>query len=329
MQRAELVIERIDDATPGALRFRHRLGGPSDALVASIRREGLLTPVLVLETGAGRCELVSGFKRLAACRRCAVDRIPARMAASDADPVELLGAAIRENLATDPLNEAERHLALARYVQLGAEPPWILEHAAPLLGLAGRPQVLHRAVELAALPPAVLEAADAGRIDWRHLRLLAELPPADAVAAASLLRGVRLTYQQARIVLEHLSAVAAAEGRPFADLVEAMVEWARETAATDRAAGTQLVEELDGRRHPKRTAARRRIAVATAALDLPADVEVRTDPSLEDDRVGVTIRTADAAVLVDRLQAVAGQVRQGGWDGLFGALRGGTERCQT
>jgi len=320
MQARELAIHEIDPDAADSRRFRHRLAPPPSALSESIRRDGLLCPLIVLET-AGAFALVSGFRRLAACRRCGVERIAVRVAPADRDPIELLGLAVRENLAVGGLTEAERLLVLARYAQLGAEAGWILSHAAEPLGFAARASVLHRAMEVAQLPAEVLDAVAAGRMDWGHVRLLAELPPDDAAAAAELLEAVRLTVQQARGVLESLAAVAAGEQQPFALLAAEMVESARQGRPADRAAAGRLIELLSERRYPRRTAAWRRLEAALAALELPAGVQVAADRTMEDDRLHVTLRAAEAAGLARRLAALAAEVGEPPWREVFGALR--------
>jgi ParB family chromosome partitioning protein len=320
MQPVVLDICRVRTDTPAAGRFRHRLAPADEPLVESIRRDGLLCPVLVLAGGAGEYDLVSGFRRVEACRRCGAPRVAARVAAAGTDPVALLDAAVRENLATGGLSEAERLLALARYVQLGAGPQWILDHAAPMLGFAPRPQVLHRATEWAAQPPAVHEAVGRGELQWSQARLLAELAPADAAAALALLRAVRLTHQEGRAAIEAIGALAAAENRTFAEVVADVVESARSGGAEHREAGARLIEALDRKRCPARAAARDRLDAAMAALRPPADVQVRADRTLEDDRIAVTIRAADADAmrrLAEQLAREAGSPR---WRAVFDAL---------
>jgi ParB family chromosome partitioning protein len=75
-----------------------------DQLVASIRSEGLLQPVVVREVG-GRYELIAGERRLQACQMLGMQRIPARVLnVTDASSATL---ALIENLQREGLNPIE------------------------------------------------------------------------------------------------------------------------------------------------------------------------------------------------------------------------------
>ena len=314
----ELDVGAVDGDSTVARGFRHRLGDPSAALVDSVRRDGVLSPIIVVEN-AGRFAMVSGFRRLAACVQCGIERVWARVAPKGAGAIELLDSAVRENLAVGGLSEAERYLALARYVELGAEPGWILENAAGPLGFSARPRVLHRAVEVAGLPEAVLDALGKGELEWGHVRLLSDLPAGDVAAAVRLFGAVRLTYQQARTVLDAATALAADGEQSFANVLGEMVE-SSGVAGGAGGAGARLVEWVSDRRAPARAAARGRIEAALAEIETPGEVEVATDRTLEDDGVCVTVRSADADQLRRVLLALAEAVDSPSWRAAFDAL---------
>lgn len=57
--------------------FKERTGEEQAELVESIRTTGMLVPVIVRPLLRGKYEIISGHRRVAACRELGVDTIPA------------------------------------------------------------------------------------------------------------------------------------------------------------------------------------------------------------------------------------------------------------
>ncbi len=77
----QLPVDRISPRP--SLHFVHD-GGSLQALAESIRQRGLMRPVLVRRTGNGRYAIVSGNRRLMACRMLGAEYISAYVLADDA-----------------------------------------------------------------------------------------------------------------------------------------------------------------------------------------------------------------------------------------------------
>ena len=84
-------------------RIRQRCGDLSQ-LKQSIQEIGLLNPIVVNE----QCELVSGFRRLEACRQMGWNEITAKIIDIGEDKVKKLDLEFHENLGRLNLNEEEQ-----------------------------------------------------------------------------------------------------------------------------------------------------------------------------------------------------------------------------
>ena len=96
----KLKIENIRIGT----RIRQDNGDLSQ-LKRSIREVGLLSPIIVNE----KCELVSGFRRLEACRQMGWNEIEAKIIDTAEDKVKKLDFEFHENLGRLNLNEEEQN----------------------------------------------------------------------------------------------------------------------------------------------------------------------------------------------------------------------------
>jgi ParB family chromosome partitioning protein len=124
---------------------RHFDEASLEELAQSIRAYGLLQPVLVQPAGEERYMLIAGERRLQACQKLGLERIPAILTDGDPDHVALIENLQRQDLA--PLEEAE---ALERLRQRHAHS---LDDLARVVGKS--PTLLSETLSLCSLPESV------------------------------------------------------------------------------------------------------------------------------------------------------------------------------
>lgn len=144
---------------------RREMGGPEfEELVASIRRHGVLQPIIVRPSGEGY-EIVAGERRWRAAREAGLVRIPAVV--REISDKEMLEVALIENLRREGLNPIERGQAYRRLVQ---EFHLTQEQVADVVG-GSRPAIAN-AIRLLDLPGEVQAAIVRGRLSEGHGRAL-------------------------------------------------------------------------------------------------------------------------------------------------------------
>jgi ParB family chromosome partitioning protein len=132
-------------------------------LSQSIRRQGVLQPIVVRRDEAGKIFLVAGERRLRAAKMAGLDKIPAIITKGHPAEIALIENLQREDLS--PLEEAE---ALAR---MAAEFHYTQEQLAALLGKAK--STISEALSLNRLPEAVKD--EVRRAELYPRRLLVEI----------------------------------------------------------------------------------------------------------------------------------------------------------
>jgi ParB family chromosome partitioning protein len=143
-----------------------------DALAGSIRRHGLLQP-LVVRRVAGHYELIAGERRLRAATRAGLERVP--VVVREAEPGERLELALIENVQREnltPLEEAEAYRHLIDAYGLTQE------EIAVRVGKS-RPTITN-ALRLLALPDAVKAQLESGSLSAGHARAVLAIEGAGA-----------------------------------------------------------------------------------------------------------------------------------------------------
>ncbi len=158
----DLEVARL---TPNPFQPRRVIEGPEfEQLVSSVRRHGILQPVIV-RPGAGGYEIVAGERRWRAAKAAGLTRIPAVV--KEITDREMLELALIENLRREDLNPMERASAYRRLIE---EFHLTQEQIADVVG-GSRPAVANT-MRLLELPGEVQAAISQGRLSEGHGRAL-------------------------------------------------------------------------------------------------------------------------------------------------------------
>ncbi len=141
-------------------------------LKASILEHGILQPLVAIEAGKGKYELIAGERRLRASRALGLEKIPI-IVRPRADEQEKLELALIENIQRQDLNPVEE----AKAYQALIEQFGLLQE--DIAGRVGKARsTITNALRLLELEKDMLEALAQGRISRSHARtLLAEPVP--------------------------------------------------------------------------------------------------------------------------------------------------------
>jgi ParB family chromosome partitioning protein len=167
----EIDVFRI---SPNPFQPRGEIAGPAfEELVASVRRHGVLQPIVVRLKDGGY-ELVAGERRWRAAKDAGLVTIPAVV--KEIGDRAMLEIALIENLRREDLNPIERAVA---YRRLATEFQMTQDQVAEAVG-SSRPAVANT-VRLLDLPQEVQAAITHGRVSEGHGRALLMAPDARSV----------------------------------------------------------------------------------------------------------------------------------------------------
>jgi len=136
-----------------------------ESLAESLKKDGLLQPVVVRPAGAGFYQLVAGERRWRAAKLAGLARVP--VVIRDVEDKKMLELALVENIQRRDLNPMEKARAFRQLMTLNA---WTQEQLADSLGM-GRPTVANF-LRLLDLPIEVQEAVSRGTLSMGHARAL-------------------------------------------------------------------------------------------------------------------------------------------------------------
>lgn len=202
-----------------------------DQLAASIRRHGVLQPIVVSRKGDGY-ELVAGHRRVLAARAAGRTTIPAVVREDVTDRLEL---ALVENLQRTDLNAIE---AARAYKLLMETYDLTQEQLADRVGKS-RSHVANMLRALTA-PQVLQDAVVEGKIGEGHLRALLPLPLSDAVRALGQIIAEGLSVRDAEALVRKMVHPTGRRGRGRARVHRADPDLAAVTNDLRSALGTKV-----------------------------------------------------------------------------------------
>ena len=136
-----------------------------EELADSIRRHGVLQPLLVRPIPSGGYQLVAGERRWRACRMAGLTKVP--VVIKELTDTETMEIAIIENLQREDLNPIEEAEGLQALIDKCG---YTQEEAAASVGKS-RPAIAH-SLRLLRLPPEVRDMTRSGELSAGHARAL-------------------------------------------------------------------------------------------------------------------------------------------------------------
>ena len=187
-QRSVKDIE-VSKIKPG--RFQPRSNFDKDKLAElteSIKKQGVLSPILVRELGLNEFEVIAGERRLRSSKMAGLETIPC-LVDQKKDEDALISALI-ENLQREDLNPVEEAKGLDR---LKREFGLTQDEVASSTGKAR--STIANSLRILSLPTLVLDMLSSGKIEKGHAKLLASMQPNKAEEVAKKIIKDRLTVR--------------------------------------------------------------------------------------------------------------------------------------
>ena len=174
------IVKELDIEFINAGRFQPRTNFDKEKLAeltSSIKKHGVLSPILVRELGLNKFEVIAGERRLRASKQAGIETIPCLVdQKKDQDALE---SALIENLQREDLNAVEEARG---YDRLKREFGLTQDEVAISTGKAR--STIANSLRLLSLPAKVLDLLSSGQIEKGHAKLLASLEPKKAEEAA-------------------------------------------------------------------------------------------------------------------------------------------------
>ena len=157
-------------------------------LTDSIKKHGVISPILVRELGLNKFEVIAGERRMRASLQAGLETIPCLV--EQKEDQDALESALIENLQREDLNPVEEARG---YDRLKREFGLTQDEVATSTGKAR--SSIANSIRILSLPQNVLDMLSAGKIEKGHAKLLASMESNEAEKAAENIVKNKLTVK--------------------------------------------------------------------------------------------------------------------------------------
>ena len=164
-------------------------------LAESIKKHGVLSPILVREVGLDKFEVIAGERRVRASKIAGLKTIPSLV--NQKEDQEALEAALIENLQREDLNPVEEARG---YDRLKREFELTQDEIAKATGKAR--STIANSMRILSLSPKILDMISQGALEKGHAKILSGLDTAKAEQLADAISQKKLTVRQAEVLLK-------------------------------------------------------------------------------------------------------------------------------
>ena len=164
-------------------------------LADSIKKHGVLSPILVREVGLDKFEVIAGERRVRASKIAGLKTIPSLV--NQKEDQEALEAALIENLQREDLNPVEEARG---YDRLKREFDLTQDEIAKATGKAR--STIANSMRILSLSPKILDMISKGSLEKGHAKILSSLETTKSEQLAEVISQKKLTVRQAEALLK-------------------------------------------------------------------------------------------------------------------------------
>ena len=164
-------------------------------LAESIKKHGVLSPILVREVGLDKFEVIAGERRVRASKIAGLKTIPSLV--NQKEDQEALEAALIENLQREDLNPVEEARG---YDRLKREFELTQDEIAKATGKAR--STIANSMRMLSLSSKILDMISQGALEKGHAKILSGLDTTKAEQLADAISQKKLTVRQAEVLLK-------------------------------------------------------------------------------------------------------------------------------
>lgn len=301
---SEYKVVPLDRIDIGDLRYKITTGGPSEPLVASIKRAGILTPPVLIPKKDDALIIVSGFRRIAALTSLGAKETVARVLDGKTEHKHCIEIAIIDNSAQRKMNPVEQGRAVLLLGSLYPDTE-TLSQAACDLGVPLNPTIA-RKLQMAAQMKSYLQLALVnGYVALPVALQLATMEDQAAAERITLLIGAMgLGLNRQRELLDWLKAISIREEIPLKMILDdENIQQVMEKPDLDRKQkGHQLRRYFRQRRYPELVNREARFQQAVKSLHLGKGIHLEPPAYFEGMNYTLKIEFKDQSDLVSKYQ---------------------------
>ncbi len=320
-----ILLNNIDLSSENCDRYLFRYGRDSDVIKGSIRKVGLINPV-ILKKSLDADEtyfVICGYQRIMSCQELGQVSIEAKVIDGLNDE-EILLLALHDNLSSRGFNEIEKAFALKKFMDIGYSYDRLMAEIAPLIGIPPNKNIIDKYLSILRLDNEIKQSVARSELELERAFLLITLDGAERdVVYRFLFRESITSINEAKETMRNLLDLKQIKQLEIAELLSSdeISHIISDSKSNKRQKGEKICRLIKSMRYPSISMKEDAFDKSCKAMRLDNDVRINHSRYFERDEIRITLKASNEEKLRNNLERLLSNVRNGMFKKIFSIFK--------
>lgn len=327
-ERTKLVtvlLNNIDLSSENCDRYLFRYGRDSDLIKESIRKVGLINPVILKKSldADETYSLICGYQRIMACQKLGWGRIEAKVIDGLNDE-EILLLVLHDNLSSRGFNEIEKGIILEKFLDIGYSYDRLIAEITPLLEIHPNKNIIDKYLSMLRLDSEIKQSVARGELELERAFLLITLDDTERdVVYRFLFRESITNTNEAKETIRNLLDLKLIKQLEIAELLSSseIGHIISDSKSNKRQKGEKICKLIKSMRYPSISMKEDEFNKTCKAMRLDNDVRINHTRYFEGDEIRITLKASNEEKLGNNLKKLLLNVRNGMFKEIFSLFK--------
>jgi ParB-like chromosome segregation protein Spo0J len=320
-----ILLSNIDLSSGNYDRYLFRYGRDSDIVKESIRKVGLINPVILMKSldAEETYSVICGYQRIVACRKLGQVSIESKVIDGLNDE-EILLLVLHDNLSSRGFNEIEKGIVLKKFLDIGFSYDRLIAEITPLLEIHPNKNIIDKYLSMLRLDSEIKQSVARGELELERAFLLITLDDTERdVVYKFLFRESITNTNEAKETIRNLLDLKMIKQLEIVELLSSS-EIGRiisDSKSNKRQKGEKICRLIKSMRYPSISMKEDEFNKTCKAMRLDSDVRINHSRYFEGDEVRITLKASNEEKLGNSLERLLSNIRNGMFKKIFSLFK--------
>ncbi|MBC8549994.1 MAG: ParB N-terminal domain-containing protein [Candidatus Brocadiales bacterium] len=325
MELKPVALVNIDLSSENYDRYLFCYGRDSDLVKESIRKVGLINPV-ILKKNRDTDEaysVICGYQRIMACQKLGQVSFEAKVIDWLKDE-EILLLVLHDNLSSRGFNEIEKGIVLEKFLDIGYSYDRVFAEIAPLLEIPPNKNIIDKYLSVLRLDDQIKQSVASSELELERAFLLIALNDADRDVVYRLLFIETITNtNEVKEAIRNLLDLKLIKKREMGEFLSSdeISHAISDTKSNKRQKGEKICRLIKSMRYPSISMKEEEFNKTCRAMRLDNDVRINHSRYFEGDEIRITLKASNEETLGNNLERLLLNIRNGTFKKLFSMFK--------
>ncbi len=325
MELIQVALGDIDLFSEDHDRYLFRYGRDSDLVMESIRKVGLINPVILMNRPDADMaySVICGYQRILACKKLGQVRYDAKVIDGLNDE-EVLLLVLHDNLSSIGFNEIEKGIVLKKFLDIGYSYDRLLAEIAPLLEIPPNKNIIDKYLSVLGLDCEIKQSVARSELEFERAFLLISLDAEDRdIVYRYLFRESITNTNEAKETIRNLLDLKLIKQLEIEELLSSseIDQILSDSNSNKRQKGEKIYRLIKSMRYPSISMKEDEFDKSCRELRLDNDVRINHSKYFEGDEIRITLKASNEEKLGNNLERLLLNIRNGTFKKLFSMFK--------